>query len=118
VTAVMGASADQQSVAKAPVLDSRTVPVLTVNGQKFKDLNKNGRLDPFEDWRQPIEKRVNDLVSQMTLEEKAGLMVSPTLPMGADGALVEKTESMEGAFGRSTQLGTSAAREGELRRAG
>jgi beta-glucosidase len=40
----------------------------------FKDLNRNGVLDPYEDWRLPVAKRVADLVSRMTLEEKAGLM--------------------------------------------
>jgi beta-glucosidase len=34
------------------------------------DFNKNGRKDIFEDPRQPTEKRVSDLLSQMTLEEK------------------------------------------------
>src|SRR5437868_4354514 len=34
------------------------------------DFNKNGKLDVFEDPSQPVEKRVNDLLSQMTIEEK------------------------------------------------
>ena len=34
------------------------------------DFNKNGKKDVFEDPSQPIEKRVADLLSQMTLEEK------------------------------------------------
>ncbi|MBS7566667.1 glycoside hydrolase family 3 C-terminal domain-containing protein [Mucilaginibacter sp. Bleaf8] len=36
----------------------------------WTDFNKNGRKDIFEDQTQPIEKRVTDLLSQMTLEEK------------------------------------------------
>ncbi|MFG2044498.1 discoidin domain-containing protein [Dactylosporangium sp. NPDC048998] len=36
-----------------------------------RDLNKNGTIEPYEDWRQPIETRVNDLLGRMTLEEKA-----------------------------------------------
>ncbi|MCB8944187.1 MAG: glycoside hydrolase family 3 C-terminal domain-containing protein [Ardenticatenaceae bacterium] len=40
----------------------------------FRDLNKNGRLDPYEDPNRPIDERVEDLLSQMTLAEKAGLM--------------------------------------------
>ena len=40
----------------------------------FRDLNKNGKLDVYEDEQQPIEKRVQDLLKQMTLEEKAGMM--------------------------------------------
>jgi beta-glucosidase len=34
------------------------------------DFNKNGKMDVFEDPAQPIDKRINDLLSQMTVEEK------------------------------------------------
>jgi beta-glucosidase len=34
------------------------------------DFNKNGKMDVFEDPSQPIDKRINDLLSQMTVEEK------------------------------------------------
>ena len=34
------------------------------------DLNKNGRMDTYENPKADIEQRVNDLLSQMTLEEK------------------------------------------------
>ena len=44
----------------------------TENGFRFRDLNKNSKLDIYEDPRQPIDARVNDLLNQMTLEEKAG----------------------------------------------
>src|SRR5882724_4246501 len=40
----------------------------------FRDLNKNGRLDPYEDPARPLEERVEDLLGQMTLPEKVGLM--------------------------------------------
>lgn len=53
----------------------------------FRDLNKNGRLDPYEDPRRPIEERVEDLLGQMTLEEKAGLMFQPIGEVGQDGDL-------------------------------
>lgn len=43
-------------------------------GFLYRDLNNNGKLDVYEDPRQPIEARVNDLLSQMTLEEKTGLL--------------------------------------------
>lgn len=46
----------------------------TEDGFAFRDLNKNGRLDVYEDPRRPLEERVADLLAQMTLEEKAGLM--------------------------------------------
>jgi beta-glucosidase len=54
-------------------------------------LNKNGKLDPYEDNRLPIEERVADLLSQMTLEEKAGLMFHPMIGVGKNGGLIEKT---------------------------
>jgi beta-glucosidase len=67
-----------------------TTPILTEGGVTFRDLNKNGRLDPYEDPRLPIEERIADLLSQMTLEEKAGLMFHTMLPMNKDGSLVEE----------------------------
>ena len=78
----IGLVAARQSALSQPVLGTRSVKVLDVDGLKFKDLNKNGKLDTYEDWRKPVDARVDDLVSRMTLEEKAGLMVSPTLTMG------------------------------------
>jgi beta-glucosidase len=61
----------------------------TEDGFRFRDLNKNGRLDPYEDPRRPVEERVEDLLSQMSLEEKAGMMFHSMLPMNPDGTLVE-----------------------------
>ena len=46
----------------------------TEDGMAYRDLNRNGVLDPYEDSRLPVEERVEDLLSRMTLEEKAGLM--------------------------------------------
>jgi beta-glucosidase len=51
------------------------VSLIEEDGFAFKDLNANGILDPYEDWRLPIEVRIDDLVSQMTIEEIAGLML-------------------------------------------
>jgi beta-glucosidase-like glycosyl hydrolase len=36
-----------------------------------RDLNRNGTIEPYEDWRQPVETRVNDLLGRMTAQEKA-----------------------------------------------
>ena len=47
--------------------------ILEVDGLKFKDLNKNGTLDVYEDWRADVEDRIADLLSQLTPEEEAGL---------------------------------------------
>nr|MBR4280949.1 hypothetical protein [Clostridia bacterium] len=45
------------------------------DGLWFKDLNGNGALDIYEDWRQDINARVADLLSQMTPEEKGGTLI-------------------------------------------
>ena len=51
------------------------VRLLTVDGYAFKDLNRNGRLDPYEDWRLTPEERAVDLAGQLSTEEIAGLML-------------------------------------------
>jgi len=51
------------------------VTILEQDGLKFKDLNKNGILDPYEDWRLPADERAKDLAEQMTIEQIAGLML-------------------------------------------
>src|SRR3954465_9258130 len=40
------------------------------------DFNKNGKMDLFEDPSQPVDKRVEDLLSQMNLEEKSCQMAT------------------------------------------
>lgn len=51
------------------------VSILDASGLKFKDLNKNGILDPYEDWRLSVEQRANDLASKLSVEQIAGLML-------------------------------------------
>ncbi len=48
----------------------------------YRDLNHNGRRDVYEDAGQSIDARVDDLVRQMTLEEKVGAMMHGSLPAG------------------------------------
>ena len=62
----------------------------TENGFVFRDLNKNGKLDIYEDARQPIEARVENLLTQMTLEEKAGLLFINGAPINVDGSIEDK----------------------------
>lgn len=54
---------------------SSGIKLLTINGLAFKDLNKNGKLDKFEDWRLPYDTRAKDLATQLSVEEIAGLML-------------------------------------------
>lgn len=62
-------------------------PTLSENGTTFRDLNKNGKLDVYENSRAPIDARVNDILSQMTLEEKAGVMFIEFTSVGENGKL-------------------------------
>jgi beta-glucosidase len=54
---------------------SSGVKILTLDGINFKDLNKNGQLDKYEDWRLSIDERAKDLAAKMTTEQIAGLML-------------------------------------------
>jgi beta-glucosidase len=56
----------------------------------FRDLNKNGKLDVYEDPQQPVEARINDLLKQMTLEEKAGMMFINGARINDDGSIDDK----------------------------
>ena len=81
---------DQGNHGKPPELEARAKPIIKVTGRTFKDLNANGRLDPYEDWRRPASERVQDLVGQMTLAEKAGLMLIDTLNAACNPATGER----------------------------
>lgn len=64
------------------------VTLLTDGGFAFKDLNQNGTLDPYEDWRRSADERARDLASQMSVEQIAGLMLysaHQAIPAGGRG---------------------------------
>lgn len=63
-----------------PALGVRSGKIVMVDGLRFRDLDRDGKLSPFEDWRLSADARAADLVSRMTLEEKAGEMMHGTLP--------------------------------------
>lgn len=65
---------------RQPQLGTRSDAIITVDGLKFRDLDHDGRLTPYEDWRLPAARRAADLTARMTLEEKAGVMVHSNLP--------------------------------------
>ncbi len=69
---------------------SESASVEDIDGYIFRDLNKNGKLDIYEDARQPIEARIKDLLKQMTLEEKAGMMFYVPAKVNADGTIEDK----------------------------
>ncbi len=67
--------------------------IITEEGTTFRDLNKNGKLDIYEDPRQPIAARVEDLLGRMTLAEKAGMMFIDGSVVNADGSIEEKPDA-------------------------
>lgn len=51
------------------------IGIIHDGGYAFKDLNRNGTLDVYEDWRRTAEERAADLASQLSIDEIAGLML-------------------------------------------
>jgi beta-glucosidase len=64
---------------RQPDLDSRSADIITVAGKQFRDLDDNGRLTPYEDWRLSPQRRAADLVSRLDLDEKAGQLIHGSL---------------------------------------
>ena len=72
--------------------------ITSPEGIAFRDLNGNGVMEPYENPTLPPGERVADLLTRMTLEEKAGLMMMSILETGAGGEIVEG----DGLFGDAT----------------
>lgn len=58
--------------------------MLVEGGRFYRDLNKNNKLDVYEDIQQSVDARIEDLLTQMTLEEKAGMMFINGAPVSQD----------------------------------
>lgn len=85
-------------------LEYRTVKTLDINGLKFKDLNKNNQLDVYEDWRLSADERSADLVSKLSLEQKAGLMLISTTLMENDAGRGPSEKPITSGFSESDQV--------------
>ncbi len=98
VLAVGGWLAGCASVAvpAQPEVQARSKPLLTVGTLRFKDLNGNGQLDAYEDWRLPVERRIDDLLARMTAQERAGMMLIQTLNASAGGGTGAQHEQFIG----------------------
>lgn len=62
----------------------------TPDGTRFRDLNGNGVMDPYEDPRRSIDERTEDLLGRLSLEEKCGLMFQTVIEVGEEGELLER----------------------------
>ncbi len=73
-----------------PALGTHSVPVISRGALRFRDLNRSGALDTYEDWRRSPDARAADLIARMTVAEKAGAMMHGTAralgALGAQGA--------------------------------
>ncbi|RKQ34577.1 glycoside hydrolase family 3 protein [Oceanobacillus halophilus] len=74
-----------------PELQVRKKKLIEVDGLQFKDLNNDGKLNPYEDWRLSPEERAKNLVSLMTMDEKVGMMLINSRRMGLSQEDKEKT---------------------------
>ena len=79
------------------------VTILTDGGYAFKDLNRNGTLEPYEDWRLSAEERAEDLASRLPVEEIAGMMLYSSH---------QSVPSRGGMFGGATYNGKPFAQSG------
>jgi len=58
------------------------------DGTRYRDLNRNGRLDPYEDPRLPAQGRAADLIRRLSTAEKVGLLFHTVIEAGTDGGLL------------------------------
>lgn len=59
------------------------------DGTRFRDLNGNGVMDPYEDPRLSAEERTSDLLGRLSLAEKCGLLFQTVIEVGDEGELLE-----------------------------
>jgi beta-glucosidase len=90
-------------------LTRRDVPLVRSDGLAFKDLNRNGKLDPYEDWRLSPTQRAKDLLGRMTLEEKAGIMLQDYMPQTTLASLKDLRPLVQEKFIGSFGSGVSGA---------
>ena len=90
ITFLWASVSGNRSAKRNMALAGPEVKTLTIDSLTFRDLNKNGSLDIYEDSRRSSDERVNDLLSRMNLEEKAGTMFFPPVSMKKDGSISEK----------------------------
>lgn len=97
---LLSASAMAENAAtEQPELNPRVKAVIEADGYRFIDLNGNGQLDKYEDWRLDADTRAEDLVGQMTVREKIAQMQHPTFLPRSDGKIpsyLEKWCNTEG----------------------
>lgn len=114
-----------------PVPGSRAAPLLRVAGLRFRDLDHDGRLGVYEDWRRPPAERAADLLRRMTLAEKLGQMLHGSAPQAAPDrydldrmrdlvlrrgitAMITRLEATPAAFAEANNAVQAIAEQGRL----
>ena len=85
ILSLAGTALAENAAYEQPELNPKVKSIIEADGYQFIDLNANGALDAYEDWRLDAETRADDLVAQMTLREKIAQMQHPTFLPRADG---------------------------------
>ena len=77
-----------------PTIGVTTCGVIVKDGLFFKDMDNDGVLSPYEDWRNSHEVRAADMVKHLPLNQQAGLVLNTLwntpLSMTQEGAKDEK----------------------------
>lgn len=74
-----------------PTIGVTTCGVIVQDGLFFKDMDNDGVLSPYEDWRNDPETRARDMVAHLRLDQQAGLVLNtlwntPVVPTRAEAA--------------------------------
>ena len=59
-----------------PTIGVTTCGVIVKDGLFFKDMDNDGVLSPYEDWRLSAEERAADMVKHLPLKQQAGLVLN------------------------------------------
>ncbi len=82
-------------------LSNKTTKIIIKEGNKYRDLNRNGKIDIYEDKNFSAEQRVIDLLSKMSIEEKVGQMFHP--PISLKGGAISEIINLATGKGDSTE---------------
>lgn len=126
MTTLTGCSGlDGEDPLPQPTLGVRSKAIISRDGYQFRDANGNGQLDPYEDWRLSTQARVADLLSRLSLQQKAGLLMIDTLNAGCAGstdgtsaAAFVQTQKMRRFILRNTANATASDCSGSPGRSG
>lgn len=99
-----------------PVIETKDDGVNMVDG--CRDMNKNGTIEPYEDWRLTPEERLDDLMSRLTTEEKVRQLFYegkkvPTEGFHFNSGNVTDIEQAQVAAAKTTRMGIPVATLGD-----